>query len=318
MPIAPPLYGPRLCRRRVALNAPAIHLLGLGYAAAGRKTHRLLHLLQSAGKRLSYTPSDVSTAMVLVAREAALDVVADRECHPLVCDLATADDLPSVLDELFSLAPSEGERVGVRGIPNEKNNNPRLITFFGMIPNFEQQQILPRLAALVRRGDQLLFSANLAPSDDYLAGIRLILPLYDNQPTREWLLTFLLDLGVEPRDGELRFTIQDTDPMPAATSETRRCPFPFHAPAAKLHRGSAAKPLCLRGPKAKPSASSFPTVTPRPKSAPSSPRTAWKSATNGSLNPPRKVFSSAHEAEVPDEIFGKNVHSQKNLFGAPF
>ena len=36
-----------------------------------------------------------------------------------------------------------------------------------------------------------------------------ILPLYDNELTRDWLLTFLLDLGVERDDGELCFGIED-------------------------------------------------------------------------------------------------------------
>jgi hypothetical protein len=84
----------------------------------------------------------------------------------------------------------------------------RLITFFGMIPNFEPDLILPRLASLLRPPDTLLFSANLAPGPDYAAGVRQILPQYDNPPTREWLLTFLLDLGVERADGDLRFTIE--------------------------------------------------------------------------------------------------------------
>src|SRR3954463_15334546 len=55
----------------------------------------------------------------------------------------------------------------------------------------------------------LLFSANLAPGPDYAAGVRRILPLYDNALTRDWLLTFLLDLGVEKNDGKLDFVIED-------------------------------------------------------------------------------------------------------------
>jgi uncharacterized SAM-dependent methyltransferase len=55
----------------------------------------------------------------------------------------------------------------------------------------------------------LLFSANLAPGVDYLAGVQRILPQYDNKLTREWLMTFLLDLGVERSDGELRFSVQE-------------------------------------------------------------------------------------------------------------
>ena len=66
-----------------------------------------------------------------------------------------------------------------------------------MIPNFEPQVILPRLAGMIRPEDYLLLSANLAPGADYAAGVQRILPLYDNTLTREWLMTFLLDLGVE-------------------------------------------------------------------------------------------------------------------------
>ena len=76
-----------------------------------------------------------------------------------------------------------------------------------MIPNFEPQIILPKLASLVRPKDFLLFSANLAPGQNYAAGVKKVLPQYDNPLTRDWLMTFLLDLGVEQSDGELRFKI---------------------------------------------------------------------------------------------------------------
>jgi uncharacterized SAM-dependent methyltransferase len=129
--------------------------------------------------------------MVLVAQQAASGVIPAGNCFPLVCDLAAGDDLPTVLDR--------------QAVPNAA----RLITFFGMIPNFEPQLILPRLASVVRLGDCLLFSANLAPGADYAAGVQRILPLYDNALTRDWLMTFLLDLGVDAGDGELRFVVED-------------------------------------------------------------------------------------------------------------
>ena len=199
------IYDASFAAAAQRLAAPAVHLIGLG-CGGGQKDTRLLHLLRQAGKQVTYTPSDVSTAMVLVARTAALATVPDQDCHPLVCDLATAADLPAVLDQQLNADAA------------------RLITFFGMIPNFEPQHILPRLAALVRPADHLLFSANLAPGTDYLAGIQRILPLYDNPPTRDWLLTFLLDLGVEQGDGELRFTIE-ADP---AGSGLKRVVANFH------------------------------------------------------------------------------------------
>ena len=167
-----------------------VHLVGLG-CGGGQKDARLIKLLRDSGKEVYYTPSDVSTAMVLVAREAALAVLPESHCSPLVCDLALADDLPSVVAEC--------------GPPDAA----RLITFFGMLPNFEPPVVLPRLAALVRPADHLLFSANLAPGSDYAAGVQRILPLYDNALTRDWLLSVLLDLGVERADGAVRFVIED-------------------------------------------------------------------------------------------------------------
>ncbi len=169
-----------------------IHLIGLG-CGGGQKDTRLLTLLKrDAG--IFYTPCDVSTAMVLVARQTALGILPANHCFPFVCDLVSADDLPAVFEKH---SPPEAAR---------------LVTFFGMIPNFEPRAILPKLAALVRQKDHLLFSANLAPGKDYPAGMNTILPQYDNRLTREWLMTFLLDLGIEREDGELRFCIEE-DPL---------------------------------------------------------------------------------------------------------
>ncbi|HEY3762127.1 MAG TPA: L-histidine N(alpha)-methyltransferase [Verrucomicrobiae bacterium] len=168
-----------------------VHLIGLG-CGGGQKDTRLLKLLKAAGKNVFYTPSDVSAAMVLTARETALAILPEKYCFPAVCDLATANDF----SEFFSPRP----------VPNAS----RLFTFFSMIPNFEPQEILPKLTALVRPKDALLFSANLAPGNDYAAGVKRILPQYDNALTRDWLMTFLTDLGIEPSDGQARFEIETT------------------------------------------------------------------------------------------------------------
>ncbi len=194
------IYEKSFCAATAQIQSPEIHVLGLG-CGGGQKDTRLLKLLAASGRKISYTPCDVATAMVLVARQTALAVVPVEKCFPFVCDLAATDDLPTSL-----LTP-----------------HASLITFFGMIPNFEPQVILPKLASLVRPQDWLLFSANLAPGTDYAAGVEKILPQYDNLPTREWLMTFLLDLGVEHSDGELRFEIQED-----AGSGLRRVAANFH------------------------------------------------------------------------------------------
>jgi L-histidine Nalpha-methyltransferase len=175
------------------VTANHVHLVGLG-CGGGQKDTQMLRLLHQVGKRVSYTPADVSTAMVLVARQTALVALPEIECSPLVLDLASSDDLSALLEGIAT--PEQA----------------RLITFFGMIPNFLPQQIMPALAGLVRPGDLLLFSANLAPGPDYSAGVAQILPLYDNELTREWLMGFLLDLGVQKSDGQLRFIIEEEPP----------------------------------------------------------------------------------------------------------
>jgi L-histidine Nalpha-methyltransferase len=168
------------------IKSKTIHVIGLG-CGGGQKDARLLKLLKTYGKEIFYTPCDVSTAMVLTSRQTAFAVLREKNCFPFVCDLATTNDLQQFLITRHS----------------------SLITFFGMIPNFEPQEILPKLASLIRPKDFLLFSANLAPGKNYAVGMKKILPQYDNLPTRDWLMTFLLDLGVEKSDGELRFEIEN-------------------------------------------------------------------------------------------------------------
>jgi L-histidine N-alpha-methyltransferase len=172
------------------INAKSVLVIGLG-CGGGQKDMRLLKLLKESGREIFYTPCDVSVAMVLVARQTALAVLPEENCFPFVCDLATADNLPRAFNK------------------QSPSNTARLITFFGMIPNFEPQMILPKLMSLVRPKDFLLFSANLAPGKNYAAGMKKILPQYDNAATRDWLMVFLLGLGVRKNDGALRFSIED-------------------------------------------------------------------------------------------------------------
>jgi len=175
----------------ILIGADQIQVIGLG-CGGGQKDTRLMELLREQGKEVRYVPCDVSTAMVLVARQTASHVVSDRNCFPVVCDLATADDLQNIFPKLDS-------RTGAA----------RLITFFGMIPNFEPQIILPRLGTLAGTGDNLLFSANLAPGPNYAGGVKEVLSQYDNPLTRDWLMTFLSDLGVDRDAGKIQFDIED-------------------------------------------------------------------------------------------------------------
>ena len=119
---------PRKCQFK------GVHVIGLG-CGGGQKDTRLLKLLKTRGRKISYTPCDVSAAMVLVARQTALAVLPEKNCFPFVCDLATTDNLPAS-----------------RHPPPASDAFASLVTFFGMIPNFEPQIILPKLASFVVQG----------------------------------------------------------------------------------------------------------------------------------------------------------------------
>jgi len=164
-----------------------IHVIGLG-CGGGQKEARLLKLLKETGATVDYSPCDVSLALVLTARGVTSELFNERNCWPVVCDLAEAEDLAALF---------------------RQTGATRIVTFFGMIPNFEPDVILPKLRSVLRPEDILLFSANLAPGENYTDGVRKILPQYDNELTKEWLMTLLLDSGVERSDGEVVFGIEE-------------------------------------------------------------------------------------------------------------
>jgi hypothetical protein len=98
-----------------------------------------------------------------------------------------------------------------------------------MVPNFEPNQCFRGLGALMMPDDRLLVSANLAPGDDYAAGVNRVLPQYDNPLTRDWLLTWLGDLGVDTaNDGSVRFVIEADPSGPRLRRITAY--FDFHRP----------------------------------------------------------------------------------------
>lgn len=164
-----------------AAKLPVSDVIGLG-CGGGQKDARLLSKM--GRKNVHYTPVDVSLPLVLTARVAALEVLDEERLRPgVVCDLATARELAF-----------EG--------------SPKLMTFFGMLPNFEPNEIIPRVGALLGRGDYLLCSANLAPGTDYPKGVRAVLPQYENALTNDWLMTFLSDLGIHKDAGNIEWKIE--------------------------------------------------------------------------------------------------------------
>lgn len=182
------IYDQAFTGAMAAANSKAIHLIGLG-CGGGQKEARLLELLGGEKRDLAYTASDSSVPLVLTAREAARPFVPTEKCKAMVCDLGTVKDLAAAIGE-----PAPGAA--------------RVVTLFGIMPNFEPAPLLRQIHRSLQPGDWMLVSANLAPGPDYPAGVRAVLSQYDNELTRDWLMTLPHDLGFEPEDGTLDFSIE--------------------------------------------------------------------------------------------------------------
>jgi len=183
-------YEEAFAKAAALVATPAAHVIGLG-CGGGLKDFMLLQQIRKRGKMLVYSACDASLPLVLTARQRALTMLDERHVHDLVADFVTADDLQRIF------------------ITQTTGNSTRVINFLGMIPNFEPDRILPRIASLIRAQDLLIFSANLAPGDDYRAGVEKVLDQYDNPETRDWLMSLLLDLGFQAKDGQLNFAIEE-------------------------------------------------------------------------------------------------------------
>ncbi len=172
-------------------NHDDVDVISLG-SGGGQKDAHVLAALEAIhpGVRRRYVPVDVSPGLALISRDAAMGVgVEAKDIVPYVMDLAESPDWAAALNPVL------------------RSNAARLILFYGMLPNFVPGITALRLGALLRPGDALLVSANLAPGPDYAAGVESILPLYENALTGDWLLAVLQDLGADRGDARIEFSV---------------------------------------------------------------------------------------------------------------
>lgn len=160
----------------------AVHVIGLG-VGGGQKEGWLLEALHGAGCRLRYTPMDASPDLAWLSAQAGR-AYTDLDIVPVVGDLTRMSGLAQWLDRY----PAE---------------ELRLFTAIGFVHNFLPSRIFPWLRDLLRPGDGLVMSANLAPTppdDDseaaYRAGCEEILPQYDNRTTTRWVAQVLYDWDI--------------------------------------------------------------------------------------------------------------------------
>lgn len=178
-----------------AASAPAILVVSLG-CGGGQKDLPLLRLMQEQGRTTLYLPCDISSSLVIEAATAAQRHLPGLACAPVVLDLDHTEDLLQHLDKTAN------------------SFQQRFYLFFGILPNAEPAAAAASLRHLLRNDDILLASANLVPGSDHAAGLRQVLPQYDNPETRDWLMTLLTDLGVPSTGGTLHFEISQCPSQP--------------------------------------------------------------------------------------------------------
>ena len=179
------------------MSGSEIQLVGVG-AGSGRKEARLARALGDAGCVVHFTAVDVSEALASEAAEA-VGKVAEGDTRALVGDFREADKLS-------------------RMIANATDDRRNLITGFGLSPNLLPPEFFPRVRCLLDAGASgksiVLVSANLWPKGSHAE--RELLPQYDNQETRAWLLQLFVNWGMTGSDcPELEFGIGEIDGIAA-------------------------------------------------------------------------------------------------------
>ena len=181
----------QVAKRMAVLGDLDVVSLGSG---GGRKDATLVRALHARNPDVHYRyiPVDVSPGLSILSRAAVVEAgMSAQRCAPVVMDLEAEPDWEEAL----------------RGVTRAAV--PRVVCFFGMLPNCDSGRVFPRLASILGDADVLLMSANLAPGSSYRRGVERVQPQYDNPLTREWLLASLFNVGVDPDDGSLSFAIRE-------------------------------------------------------------------------------------------------------------
>jgi SAM-dependent methyltransferase len=201
------IYGESFARMAADLRGvPQIWLIGLGCGTGGKEAQLCHALRMNAGAEIFFSAVDVSADLV---REAA-DRLADSQAIPrshLVCDLGRFD---AVRDWLSG----------------QDNSLPRVITFFGLVPNFLPSRVGDILRVALRPGDVLLASVHLAPVGgernlDLPSAMQAVLPQYDNPETLAWLNASIEQGGMAGRVDAPGIAIGEIEGVPAFLGHAR-------------------------------------------------------------------------------------------------
>jgi hypothetical protein len=198
------IYRDAFARVVDRLQPGKVLLAGLG-CGTGLKELDLYSQLESNPHEALFSAIDVSRDLVA---ESAQKLVAAGAGHDrsLVCDLAESAFLADWLDRMAG-------------------DLPRLITFFGLVPNLAPSAVTRLFRSILRPGrDILLASAHLAPASDGIelpSAMRSVLPQYNNPETLAWLTAALEHLGLKDRVDAPEMSIGEIEGVPAFVARAR-------------------------------------------------------------------------------------------------
>jgi SAM-dependent methyltransferase len=197
------IYREAFARILPQLPQGKMALVGLG-CGTGQKELDLYSHLKAGGHEASFSAIDVSRDLVEESARKLVGAGADHQ-RSLVCDLADTDFLAKWLNRV------DGDL-------------PRLITFFGLVPNLAPSVVTRLFRAILRPGDMLLGSAHLAPigvDRDLPAAIQSVLPQYNNSETLVWLGAALEYWGIQDLLNAPEMKIGEIDGIPAFVATAR-------------------------------------------------------------------------------------------------
>jgi SAM-dependent methyltransferase len=199
------IYRDAFARVIASLQAKKVLLVGVG-CGTGRKELDLYSHLKASGREAVFAAIDVSRDLVTESAQKLVEAGAGHE-RSLVCDLAEAEFLADWLNRAAG-----------------RENLPRLITFFGLVPNLAPSMVTRLFKAILRAGDILLCSAHLAPvreGVDLADAMRSVLPQYDNPETLAWLSAALENWDLRDRVDAPEMKIGEVEGTPAFVASAR-------------------------------------------------------------------------------------------------
>ncbi len=199
------IYGEAFRRLLELFSAESVLLVGLG-CGTGAKEAELYANLKKMGRTGIFSAIDVSEELVIESVRK-LESAGAVHRRSLVCDLAQATSLSEWLEQ-------------------EDRDLPRVMTFFGLVPNLSPTVVRELFRSVLRPGDVLLVSAHLVPvkednPEELAAAMELVLPQYDNAETLAWLNAGLEYWGLQERIDYPEMKIGQVEGVPAFMAEAR-------------------------------------------------------------------------------------------------